>query len=195
MNISIRASATGSITPPLDAYPTIVKNGDFDILALSDSAVGDGNNEWTVWTFDFTKDPNFESFADSEAGLMSAKLSLVLKPNNQHVETDSVGIFVPVEATHGISIPLIQDLLEKKLLVGEISVVELELIADFYRPADILKAFNGEPAVEYRNDAFNQVMELLPEERRPQEKGQLLMFYEEDATVCCASLVLSKEGP
>ena len=64
---TINAIACGRLSPSLGHHPDIVENGDFDILALSESVIGDGNNEWTTWKLDFGQDPNFQSFSDKVA--------------------------------------------------------------------------------------------------------------------------------
>jgi hypothetical protein len=192
---TINATACGSLSPPLDDYPHMVRNGDFDILALNKSVIGDGNNEWTTWKFDFNEDPNFQAFFDSAEELKSAQLTLVLKPKNEQVVTDSVGILTR-EETPGISIPRIQELLNQKLVVGKVNVVELELIPEFYNSEEILGAFNHNPSeTSYRNEALKDVISRLREEGQSEKEGQLWMYYEEDAIIRCALLALRKGDP
>ncbi len=190
MPITIIATAIGSLNPPLDDYSNFVKNGDFAILATAESVVGDGHNEWTIWKFDFTEDPNFKSFSASAGKLTSAQLTLVLEPKNEAVETDSVGICGSKALIQRITSPF------QSLEVGQVKVLKLELLKlpDLYDTDVILEAFNGVLSTTYKNKVFHKVIyELLPEERRLKEEGQILMFYEEDSIICFAELVLRRE--
>jgi hypothetical protein len=72
-------------------------------------------------------------------------------------------------------------------------VVELELIPEFYGGEEILGAFNHDPSqASYGSEALEEVVSLLLEEGQSAEEGKVWMFYEEDAIIRCALLVLRK---
>ncbi len=90
--VTITAEANGDLpplVPPLDC-PYI--NGDFTIslVAANVPPCGDGNNEVTAWTLDFTNEDNFQECF--EGVLTSAKLTLTLTPLGVLPGTDTVGI-------------------------------------------------------------------------------------------------------
>ncbi len=90
--VTITAEANGDLPPlppPLDC-PYI--NGDFTIslVAANVPPCGDGNNEVTAWTLDFTNEDNFQECF--EGVLTSAKLTLTLTPLGVLPGTDTVGI-------------------------------------------------------------------------------------------------------
>ena len=88
----ITATASGSQTPPRATRPETVINGDFEISSNNNSAttVGDGLDERTFWTFDFTQNPEVLAFRGAES-ITEAKLTLELKATGG-VNTDTTGI-------------------------------------------------------------------------------------------------------
>lgn len=132
-SISISATAEGSLTPPTVIFPNTITNGDF-LIATDDGSdnfmIGDGREESTRWTLDFTQEPNFSAFSMTEV-LTSAKLTLTLT-TCCNIETDEFRI----QTLPSIATPSIQGLPRNTT-----QTIELELL-DFYSSSDILGVFN-----------------------------------------------------
>src|SRR5215208_1491347 len=152
MNTAISATASGSISPQTASFPATVTNGDFLISPNPNCTpqtcplTGDGFDDITTWTFDFTKDPGFASFSTSKP-LASTLLTLTLTPKHSLVATDTVRI----EPLVDIVAPVIQS-----LPVDQTSTIQLELL-DFYSSADILgvlSANGGLIPMSYQDDAI-----------------------------------------
>ncbi|NIV14178.1 MAG: hypothetical protein GWN62_23765 [Aliifodinibius sp.] len=153
MVITIIATASGSLTPKTALFPETVTNGDFLIAGKGPDRpplIGDGNNEITTWTFDFTRDPAF-SFFSTELPLVSALLTLTLTPKNRLITTDRVRI----EPLDGIITPAIQS-----LPIDETNTIHLELLSF---PAfgytsdtilDVLASDAGKIPMHYSDDAI-----------------------------------------
>ena len=149
----ITATATGSVTPPQGAWPQDISilNGDFVIWSNQKvPPVGDGVDEGTTWTFDFTADPNFSTFSTS-VPLDSALLTLTLTPRAVDITTDAVFIggfywvpdpLDPARYNVDWGLPKINTPLIQSLPVNVTSTVQLELL-DFYTSDEILDAFSG----------------------------------------------------
>jgi hypothetical protein len=153
--ISVTASATGDLVPETAEYPNTVQNGDFTIAGNSIAThVGDGNDEYTTWDFDFTADPNFASFSASSDPLASAFLTLTLTPCNRLITTD----VLKIEGLSLITTPIIQD-----LPVGQTVTIQFDLL-DFYTSSAILGVFaatpNGALPMYYADDAILSYAEL-----------------------------------
>jgi len=133
LGLTITDTATGSLTPSVAPFDQNVLNGDFLILSNLGCVpqvacpTGDGSDETTVWTFDFTADPDFPSFPPG-GPLVSAALTLTLTPKNGLITTD----LVRIEGLANIITPVIQG-----LPVDVTSTISLELL-DFYSSGDIL---------------------------------------------------------
>ncbi|MDY6785009.1 MAG: PEP-CTERM sorting domain-containing protein [Cyanobacteriota bacterium] len=147
--ITISATASGSPTPQITTDGTPVVNGDFLIKPNSPTItpiVGDGVDESTTWTFDFTEDTNFPFFSTSGA-LRSAFLTLELAGADTSIITDTVQIE---------GLPLIVTDVIQELPLNSTSVVTLELL-DFYSSNSILQAFEsgefGQLSMRYTDDA------------------------------------------
>src|SRR3990172_3965002 len=84
---TITATATGSPTPtvgPCSGYPL---NVDFEITPNVNPGCGDGVDEFTTWTFDFTTSSGFASFLyciDSIPGSLVGSALLTLKLTPKH---------------------------------------------------------------------------------------------------------------
>lgn len=154
---SIIATATGSTTPSTASYPDTVTNGDFLIAADYDyhPMAGDGVDDWTTWTFDFTTDPNCPSLPTWKT-LTSAVLTLTLSPKNGLITND----FVRIESLSDINSPDIQS-----INVDETKTVEVNML-DFYTSDKILGIFVG-------------------------NSGKIPMFFGDDAIVSYARLDLT----
>jgi hypothetical protein len=149
--ITVTATATGSLSPPTASFPNTVTNGDFLIWSGA-GIIGDGIDEQTSWTFDFTTDPNFASFPAS-APLASALLTLTLTPKAVDINTD----IVRIEGFSDVVTAAIQG-----LPVGVTNTVELELL-DFYSSNDILGVFTagaGQIPMGYGDDAIVSFAQL-----------------------------------
>jgi hypothetical protein len=130
---TITATASGSQTPGQVPGNQDLQNGDFLIgKNLQAPTTGDGIDETTQWTFDFSGDPNYPIAGP----LVSAKLTLTVRPGNGGVITDLVGIMDPTFTNFigpgPFNTPIIQN-----LPVGVTSTVVIELL-NHYSSADIL---------------------------------------------------------
>ena len=152
MNTAISATASGSISPQTANFPATVTNGDFLISPNPNCnpqtcpLTGDGLDDITTWTFDFTKDPGFPSFSTSKP-LVSTLLTLTLTPKHSLIATDTVRI----EQLVDIVTPVIQS-----LPVDQTSTIQLELL-DFYSSSDILGVLSanaGLMPMSYQDDAI-----------------------------------------
>jgi len=133
MNLTITATASGNPTPTPAPSTATLTNGDFLIGANPLAPLtGDGIDEETTWTFDFTGDPSFPFFSSS-LPLTSALLTLTLTPGDVLINTD----VVLIEGLAQITTSKIQT-----LPVGLTSTIYLQLL-DFYSSADILRVFTG----------------------------------------------------
>lgn len=155
--VTINATASGELIPTLGADGATISNGDFDITGGSGAGpTGNGINESTTWSLDFTSDPDFAAFL-SDGILTQADLTLHLTPRDSLITTDIFGI----EGLPNIVTPLIQGL--SILPLGEFHVVELDLL-DFYTSDEILGIFSsGTPGVIpdfYGDDAIVSFAEL-----------------------------------
>ena len=148
-NPAITAIATGSPTPSKVTAPDAVTNGDFLIQANQsgslDPLVGDGWDESTSWTFDFTQDPDFSSLTDSTL-LASAQLTLTLKPTHQFVNTDSLWL-----KDLGLITKPIQS-----LRAGKTKTITIDLF-DYFSPDQVVQALQsnaGKVSAVYQDDAI-----------------------------------------
>lgn len=96
--VTIFATAHGSPTPALGPNDQYLTNGDFLIWPnLLAPVTGDGIDEVTSWTFDFTNDPSFASFPQ-DGILTGALLTLTLTtpfspgPPTDYVQIGSAGL-------------------------------------------------------------------------------------------------------
>jgi hypothetical protein len=148
MNLTITATASGSLRPRMASFPATVTNGDFTIAGNAIAAlVGDGVDEQTTWTFDFTGDPDFSSFSTS-LPLASAPLTLTLRPMDPLITSD---IF-RIEGLGNVSTHEIQGLPPDRLP----HTVQLELL-NFYSSAEILGVLTanaGRIPMLYADDAI-----------------------------------------
>ena len=156
----VSALALGSLPAPTGIHQ--VQNGDFTIKENGPVVpnVGDGNDEYTYWKFDFTKDPCVPCLGAFLKGpLCSAKLTLTLTPKNGLYYNDSVGIVgynnFSISSFSGFAM----------LAVGKTCTIERELITTPASAATILAALNA-------------------------NGGMLPMFYQDDAIVSLAQLTL-----
>lgn len=169
--ISIYATAQGSLTPPTALFPNTVTNGDFLIAASNDPIVGDGREERTTWTFDFTEDRNFSALATSSS-LTSAKLTLTLT-TCCNVETDRLTIQ---------TLPSIETEIIQALPRNTTQTIALELL-DFYRSSDILGILNngvgGIIPMSYSDDVIVSFarLELSDNPLQPVPEPSLLLGF------------------
>lgn len=132
-------------------FPDTVSNGDFEIAttAISPPLLGDGIDEGTLWTFDYTTAPFFLVFPTSGA-VISACLTLTLTPKHVDVSTDQLGI-----RRLGIKNATPE---MRALPVDQTATVQVQLVdPDFYTGAAILDALvrsHGTLAMLYTDDAI-----------------------------------------
>jgi hypothetical protein len=149
---------------PQMCFPEPLPNGDFQILGNSEGQpVGDGINEMTEWTFDFSDIANVEDFRlDPEADLDFAGLELYLTPGRSDVRNDTVQILgLPV-------IPLIDtDVVRSDRRTvwdprGEKAVIAWADLLQFYEEQEILDVLSQH---EYRLPMLYQEDSILHEAR------------------------------
>jgi hypothetical protein len=156
-----------------------VTNGDFQISAQT-GITGDGETEYTGWTFNFAGDPNFPFFLPSRP-LTSALLTLTLTPKSPHglIVTDAVGIEVPgvLQLIGGGSYGSSQNLSELMGLdLDKIYTIHLQLLNH--------PKYNTYP---YTSTAILGVLFSAG--------GQIPMGYNNDAIISMAKLELIQESP
>ena len=189
MSIKITAIASGSLTPPT-APDVDVTNGAFLIKRNGSPGVplgtitGDGEDEETEWTFNFSSDPNFPLFSPSWP-LTSALLTLTLTPKTGQITTDGIQIqglktfggFTPPGSIPNA--PEIQSLPFDPTNTTIWHTIQLQLLnrlpntlnpADIYSSAKILGIFSA-------------------------GGGQIPMRYNDDAIISSAKLELIQESP
>lgn len=140
--IMITATASGDSQPNTAEYPNAVQNGDFQIIANSETVplVGDGIDEYTLWNFDFSGDPDYGAFSLYDT-LAAANLTLTLTPKDSLITTDSIGIdgllhifdpiqSLPVGVTSTITIDLLfyydSDEILGSLIGGDIGMIPMK---------------------------------------------------------------------
>jgi hypothetical protein len=127
------AEAIGSPTPDQlqDAsLEDTITNGDFVIGRAEgeNTTLGDGIDEQTTWTFDFSQDPDFAVFPTADS-LASARLTLTLTPTSPLITFGTVKI-------EGMS--AIKPAQFQNLPINTTSTIQLELL-DFYTSERILE--------------------------------------------------------
>jgi hypothetical protein len=135
---NMSAEAIGSPTPDQlqDAsLEDTITNGDFVIRRAEgeNTTLGDGIDEQTTWTFDFSEDPDFAVFPTADS-LTSARLTLTLTPTSRLITFGTVKI----EGLTGIQPVQLQNLPSNTP-----STIQLELL-DFYTSERILEILNQE---------------------------------------------------
>lgn len=170
--VPITANASGSPTPGTTTWPSTLTNGDFTIgtddgaLGGVAAIVGDGMNEWTTWTFDFSSDPNFSTFSLTQP-LGNAVLTLTLTPYKP-IKTKPNGApggiasdTVRIQGLADISDPAITTLSP----VGVQKTITIDLL-NYYTSGQILGILGG-------------------------SGGLLPMYYQDDAIISYAQLDLA----
>ena len=168
MSIKITTTASGSLTPPTAPPSETVKNVDFLIGPNPAGGItGDGEDEETSWTFNFTSDPSFPFFSPSRP-LTSALLTLTLTPKNGLVTTD--GVLIEGLGIIGGSTPNAPEI--QGLPVNITNTIQIQLLNRLpaYTSAAIMGVFNT-------------------------AGGQIPMRYGDDATISAAKLELVQESP
>ena len=146
---TITATASGSQTPPKATRPETVINGDFEISDNNELApvVGDGLDERTFWSFDFTQDPQVLAFQQAES-LTEATLTLELRVIGG-ADTDVIAI---EGLPKYVDSPVIKDLTS-----NEAKQITINLL-DTYTSEEILGALQegefGKFGMYYDDDAI-----------------------------------------
>ena len=163
-SITIGAMVRGSLTPmqlPVSDRPVTIVNGDFTILdapGFTDIA-GDGIDERTTWSFDFSDRPHLNLFSTS-AQLSSALLTLTISPRDPFISTDTTGIDVnalvqtqPVPITlEPVNVPNLPNLPE----VGQTGTITFDLLDFGFSQTALLEALNASASIPwfYQDDAI-----------------------------------------
>ncbi|NJN13670.1 MAG: hypothetical protein HC815_39590 [Richelia sp. RM1_1_1] len=148
INATITATASGSQTPSTATRPEKVINGNFEISGNNERApiVGDGLDERTWWTFDFTHNPDISAFQRAQS-ITSATLTLKLNPR-LGVATDTTGI-------EGLRYVLSSKI--TNLPLQKVSTITINLL-DTYSSEEILNALQkgefGKFRMYYDDDAI-----------------------------------------
>jgi len=145
---TIAAEAAGSTTPPQAPFPNTVSNGDFTISPTSDCTAdsdtcritGDGINDFTTWTFDFSNTLGVSDFIEDfekSGKLSSAKLTLQLTPKVTGFSTDDIRI----DKT-GLTIIELVDAVPNfnDIQIGVLTNIEIQLL-NFYTSDEIMGVF------------------------------------------------------
>lgn len=148
---TIFAEVTGSEDPEVieNATPTdTITNGDFVIARTSEgnnTTLGDGIDEATTWTFDFSGDPNFDNFPNTS--LAFARLEMNLTPKTTLAALDVVRI----EGLTDITSPPEFSGLEADTL----TTVQIDLL-EYYSSDDIIGILSegGQIPMFYADDAI-----------------------------------------
>lgn len=159
---TIFAEATGSENPEVIENASLedtITNGDFEIARTSagiNTTLGDGIDETTTWTFDFTGDPNFENFPSG--ALAFARLDLTMVPKSTLIIFDVVKIEGLTDIT---SPPQFEG-----LPVDQSTTVQIDLL-EYYSSDDIMEILsqNGQIPMFYADDAIisSSRLSLTPE--------------------------------
>ena len=168
--VPITATATGSLTPPR-VFSSSLINGDFTIrgngLNPPAQLLGDGVNDTTLWSFDFTSDPNLPLFP-MNGTLKEALLTLELSPRSGLLPTDSTGISYVVRQVKIPNIPGIPG-------IGQTGRVTIDLLEFGFTTEEILGTLNGS---EPNRVGFPNTPNTIP------------WFYQDDSIVSYAELKL-----
>jgi hypothetical protein len=188
MNLTISASVNGDPnniqvqTPstPSDWLSAAVPNGGFIMKGNDENApgpigtwaIGDGKNDKTVWTFDFSADPNFGSFLASQP-ITSALLTLTLIAEDSPYVTDTVNIDTLEKLGDGQPAAFQTTAFKNNLVVGNPVTVQLDL-STFYTSSRIFTVFMGGGGVPM---------------------GRIPMVYRSNAIAVSAKLELTQPMP
>jgi len=133
----ITSTAQGDENPAIINGESL-QNGDFLIKFNHFKTLGDGQDEFTNWNFDFNSDPNLQAFinAIAQEPLTSANLTLTLSPQ-PGFSTDGTGLTGVKHLRNLTNVPGIPG-------VGETGTVVLDLLNDYgFTSTEILGAFNS----------------------------------------------------
>jgi hypothetical protein len=125
---------------------------------------GDGNDEYTIWLFDFSNDSNLAAFLVSDS-LAEASLTLRLSPQNALVTDDVTGIPEVYNSTN-FDIPS----------VGSTGTITIDLLDFGLSSEQLLDTLNGSDS---NNLGIPNSAHLIP------------WFYGEDSIVSFAELKLT----
>ena len=148
---------------------------DFTLTAnngTSTTNLGDGVDETTRWDFDFSNDPNLNSFL-SDGSLTSALLTLTLSPRSGLITTDSTGI----PGVGSVKIPDIPGIPSR----GQKGTVTFDLLDYGFDGNNILTALTSGTANSiswvYQDDAIISYAQLtLESESVPEPTSMLGLF-------------------
>ena len=170
---TITATATGDLIPTVGPSPNT--NGDFTIVGQGSdgpNTAGNGIDDHTTWTFDFSSDPNFGKF-NIDGVVVQADLHLFLTPRHPAITTD----FVRIEGLENIESPSIQSL--SQLPLGSFHEVNIDLL-ETYKSRDIIESFkNGQFGIVsmfYEDDAIVSFarLDLMSSDTSP--RGQSVIW-------------------
>jgi len=151
--MAISAIVSGSAAPEQVIGAPITNGGFIVTNCCPGRPTGDGKDEFTLWSFDFNREPALEYFLPASE-LSSALLSLTLTPGSSLVDSDSVRI----EPLQGVRPAIL-----RTLPLGVTTNIEVELL-DYYAAADVLnllRAQNGTLPMTYQEDAVVSFAQLV----------------------------------
>lgn len=162
--VTISATASGSNTPPqlpvIDSPVTII-NGDFTITDSPGftEIAGDGIDEITIWSFDFSSNSNLDLFSPSTE-LSSALLTLTLTPSDSFITTDTTGIHDGEVVLESVAVPSLPDIPP----VGQTDTITFDLLDFGFSQTTILNVLNADASKtipwRYQDDAIISFAQL-----------------------------------
>jgi len=189
--ITVRAVARGESEPPvMDPEPgsgrkPSVRNGDFIITSNApDQRVGDGVDEYIIWTMDFRKDPNYPFFINSKAPITNAIITLEIRRMATHDEHQAV--YIQETACGFTRLHRFTPPCYCTYPKGEWVTITYDLMGR-YRPQELLDAFNRLDKGTYPE---GNIFALLSDTM----KGDIPMIFRDDAFIRKVTMELTRGG-
>ena len=161
LSMSMSATATGSQNPTLLIGGGNLQNGDFLILenaTIPTLTTGDGIDEVTEWSFDFSDNSNLDLFSPTTE-LSSAQLTLTLTPNHGLITTDTTGI-VSENYREAVAVPSLPNVPS----VGQTGTISFDLLDFGFSQSAILNSLNADDSYSiqwsYQDDAIISFAQL-----------------------------------
>jgi len=161
LSMSMSATATGSQNPTLLIGGGNLQNGDFLILenaTIPTLTTGDGIDEVTEWSFDFSDNSNLDLFSPTTE-LSSAQLTLTLTPKSGLITTDTTGL-VFGNSSEFVRVPNLPNVPS----VGQIGTISFDLLDFGFSQSAILNSLNADDSYSiewsYQDDAIISFAQL-----------------------------------
>lgn len=180
--VTISSTVTGS-SNPTPVIDSTFENGGFTLTANPGNptvtSLGDGRDENTWWVFDYSNDPNLQSFRNAvTAGnaITSALLSVTLQPGgfNDNFSGAGGGVAISTLASNGLV-----------NVNRSLQTFTIDLLGANYNNSTSTRIFNELDA----STASNRNVSLAPDAGQ----NQILFGYQDDAIISNARLDLTTE--